>query len=143
MKDKKINSYLKYFNVKFIIEFFWILIFCGVCSFFNINKRVYILFNDMLYIAIMIMYIYGIIEIIIVVKAQKGTLKFILLNNSILLLIKILCIFLYILDFDFRYNIVIYAIQDTLEFLQIGIIFKINSIMNKAKYIILFYRSLL
>lgn len=139
MKDKKINSYLKYFNVKFIIEFFWILIFCGVCSFFNINKRVYILFNDMLYIAIMIMYIYGIIEIIIVVKAQKGTLKFILLNNSILLLIKILCIFLYILDFDFRYNIVIYAIQDTLEFLQIGIIFKINSIMNKAKYIILFY----
>ena len=96
MKDKKINSYLKYFNVKFIIEFFWILIFCGVCSFFNINKRVYILFNDMLYIAIMIMYIYGIIEIIIVVKAQKGTLKFILLNNSILLLIKILCIFLYI-----------------------------------------------
>ena len=133
MKDKKINSYLKYFNVKFIIEFFWILIFCGVCSFFNINKRVYILFNDMLYIAIMIMYIYGIIEIIIVVKAQKGTLKFILLNNSILLLIKILCIFLYILDFDFRYNIVIYAIQDTLEFLQIGIIFKINSIMNNAK----------
>lgn len=139
MKNIKANAFLKDILGKYSVDILLIPIFCCIYLHENVNIRTYIFFNDILFISVIVTYIFAIIQVSRINNIKNEVFKYILLNSSILLIIKAVSAFFYILDVIFEYNIIIYAIQNTLEFLQMGIIFKINTVVKKIKYLIFFY----